>query len=259
MVDLIICSRNPRLLEICLANAKKTAFKEFNPIIIQNNPRKFSLTEAYNLGIQQSKSEILVFMHEDVWLLSKNWDEMLRKIFSGTANLGVVGVAGTNYLDEIAQWYIYGANHCRGAVMHSDGQRIWVNDFGGDPQEPIAPVVVVDGVFMACRKEVILKNNLYFSEAFNHFHFYDISWSAAVFRCGFSNVVTREIQLLHLGLGDLDENWDIERKKFVEKFRLDFPLKVDGKLQLQAQIPGKKIAVQDPDLLAEIQAAISSQ
>lgn len=64
-------------------------------ILIDNTTNKYkSASEALNYGGNKAKGEYLIFVHQDVDLLTKTFLEDLELILDNISNLGIAGVAG---------------------------------------------------------------------------------------------------------------------------------------------------------------------
>ncbi len=64
-------------------------------ILIDNTSKKFkSAAEALNYGGKQATKDYIMFIHQDMCLLSKTWIYDAEKILNSLENLGIAGVAG---------------------------------------------------------------------------------------------------------------------------------------------------------------------
>jgi hypothetical protein len=71
----------------------------------------------------------------------------------------------------------------------------------------------------------ILKHT--FDEEFKGFHFYDISWTFPNTLDGINVGVTTDIRILHQSIGMVNQQWDDNRKQFVEKYKEELPFSID--------------------------------
>jgi glycosyltransferase involved in cell wall biosynthesis len=72
MISIIICSRNLGIDPKLSTNITSTIGCEYELIVIDNSQNKYSIFQAYNIGIEKSTSEIICFVHEDVLFHSKD-------------------------------------------------------------------------------------------------------------------------------------------------------------------------------------------
>lgn len=221
MISIIISSKDDDKLERCKRSILKTIGVKFEFIVIQNKEGKKGLSYVYNLGASRANFEYLVFMHEDIEFKKRNWGNKLMSLLNNN-EVGLVGVAGTNYLPENGIWSSPGVPFLKGRIIHtrpndpSKEQLELFSDEIGD-----LPVVALDGVFMATKKKVW--NEIKFDDKnFTGFHYYDLDFSLRVaqkYKC----IVTSDILLKHYSGGKNDQIWDHFRKIFINKYKSILP------------------------------------
>ena len=86
MISIIICSRNLGIDPKLSTNITSTIGCECELIVIDNSQNKYSIFQAYNIGIEKSTSEIICFVHGDVLFHSKDWGKKLIEIFENFIN-----------------------------------------------------------------------------------------------------------------------------------------------------------------------------
>ncbi|MEK6964010.1 MAG: glycosyltransferase [Nanoarchaeota archaeon] len=222
MISLILCSHELDALKKCKEVIEKTIGVPHEFIVLDNQKNQYSLAQAYNLGAQRAQYNYLVFVHEDVTFLTQNWGSVLIKLFD-RVDVGAVGLAGTTCLTE-GNWCSLGMPYTYGRVIHDDDSGSFLSKFSEEkgPHE----VVALDGLFLACRKEII--QEIPFDEqTFDGFHLYDLDWSLRVAQRHKVLVMT-DILVLHTG-GSYDEAWQNYKKKFEQKHHdlLPYPSKPD--------------------------------
>lgn len=197
---------------------KNTSGIENLEILIYENNGEMSLTQVYNKGLAESKNNIVVFMHDDVQILTKNWGQKLLDHFEDS-DYGILGVAGTKKMSANGVWW--GSRESMyGTIKHTDGTKTWQNDYSYNFGNRIKEAVVVDGVFMAVNKNNIVKN---FNEEYNGFHFYDISFCFDNFKENVQIGVIFDIMMIHKSIGEVNQEWENNRIKFVEKESENLP------------------------------------
>lgn len=174
--------------------------------------------------------DVFVFTHGDVelWAGPKQWEAMLAEARKPTT--GFVGVAGSaDYLygtnisflfgdpdselwkqeqQKLGAWWA--AENLRGSVAHTDGERVWNTTFG-----TYGPVRVMDGVFLACRREVLEKIGPWPEDL--GWHFYDIWATEHATRWGYTNMVV-PLPLLHQSVGNVRGDWTESRDLYLRKY-----------------------------------------
>lgn len=180
------------------------------------------LPEVYNEAIATATSdEILVFIHDDAWLLDT---EDLAAIRRGLQTYDVIGIAGnTRRFPGQFAWYlrtndamktILDVPHLSGAVWYGSIFQRTLNQFGNWPKS----CELLDGVMLAARSDVLHRTKLNFDERFD-FHFYDLDFSRTAISKGLK-IGTWPINLLHQSQGNInDPKWKINHNIYKEKWK----------------------------------------
>lgn len=216
MISVVISTRSidQNLIEMI----KKTSGISDIEILIYQNNGEMSLTQVYNKGFLESKNKIVLFMHDDVTIFTKNWGKILINHYNNS-DYGILGVAGTKKLNKNGIWWTH-KESMYGSVSHTDGKKIWTNNYSHDFGNQIKNVVVVDGVFMSCHKDRIKKQ---FNESYDNFHFYDISFCFDNFKDGVEIGVHYDIKILHKSVGVTNDKWEYNRNKFITEEEKNLP------------------------------------
>jgi GT2 family glycosyltransferase len=184
-----------------------------HPQIAYENRR--GLPEVYNPHIAaESPDDVLVFVHDDVWLNDLYFGDHL---LAGLEVFDVVGVAGS--LDAPggrAGWsFPNRRGRTRGSGMVAHGKRPFspVTLFGPAPAE----CRLMDGLFLAARRSRLVTHGVRFDPRFD-FHFYDLDFcrtaSAQGLRLG-----TWRLNLTHQsGGGYRSRGWRENLKRYEEKW-----------------------------------------
>ena len=220
-ISIIICSKNGRLEKSFYKNLKETIGSHHEIIVIDNSSNKYSVFQAYNIGIRQSAGGILCFIHEDIKFHTPNWGGILKIIFAQQPETGLIGVAGTRVKTKMPSGWWDCANTFRSVniIQHRKNEPPeklyygFVND--GD-----AEVMAVDGVFMAMIKDDRIK----FNEKLKGYHNYDLNLSIEHLRFEKKIVVTNKILIEHFSEGNLDYSWYKSTYEFHKAYKKQLPL-----------------------------------
>jgi hypothetical protein len=222
LISVIVCSKQPPSWDIHRRNAAKTAGCAHEYVRVDNSSGTRGICAAYNEGVGRAGGDILVFMHEDVFFMEPGWGGVLRAKFEADTAVGMVGVAGTQYLmKDNFMWIAAGRPFLRGRVVHEldGGRRTVLTVFSADKSD--AEVVAVDGLFFAVRKELF--GAIRFDDAtFPGFHFYDLDICMQV-RTTHTIMVTWDILLKHLSAGTMDRGWREAGLAFLKKHGASLP------------------------------------
>ncbi len=118
-------------------------------VSVVRDPRPFNWPQLSNLGARACNSEILLFLNDDVELLSNNWDMLLRSNLA-RPNVGVLGCK---------LFYPDGELQHAGIVLGPDGRTAHEGRGKVTPEirhrwNTRRKVGAVTGAFLACRREV---------------------------------------------------------------------------------------------------------
>lgn len=191
---------------------KKTSGLPNIEILIYENNNEYSLTKIYNKGLNESTNELVVFIHDDIIIKTKNWGKILLKHYN-TTDYGILGVAGTKKLTETGVWWA-NRESMYGNVSHTDGKKVWNSEFSYNFGNRIKDVVVVDGVFFSCDKTKIKKT---FDESYPGFHYYDISFCFDNFKEEVKIGVHFDISIIHKSVGEVNDSWNDNRLIFIDR------------------------------------------
>jgi hypothetical protein len=190
-------------------------------VIEKINTGNKSLSQTYNEILSESKNDIVVLCHDDIYFDSKKWGEKILKQFQKT-NYGILGVAGTTLLPESGQWW-EDPSKMVGIVNHENEGKKWESRYSEDIGIKIQKTVIVDGLFIGINKTRIKKT---FDENVKGFHFYDVDFCFNNFLEKVEVGVVFNIRITHKSIGQTNEQWDKNRKIFSENFKNNLPSKI---------------------------------
>ena len=191
-------------------------------ILIYENNGENSLTEIYNMGLNDSKKDIVVFMHDDLILETNNMTPKIVKLFEKHPEYGIIGVAGTDKLMSGVWWQ--SRENMFGVVGHIHEGKRHVNHYSkGTFNEKLKDVVVVDGLFFMVHKGRIKKE---FNEQFEGFHFYDLSFCVDNYMEGVKIGLTTRFGVTHKSIGMTNKKWEKNKLFFEALYDKNLPLEV---------------------------------
>jgi GT2 family glycosyltransferase len=193
-----------------------------NPeILIYENFNEYSLTEIYNIGLNKSKNDIVLFVHNDIFFNTENWGRILLSKFQSD-EYGIIGIAGTTDLLQNGVWWA-DSSKMIGTVFHKHNNKTIESKYSNSYNKEIIDVVAVDGLFIAVNKNK-LENS--FVETFKGFHYYDISFCIENVLKGVKIGVVFDIKLTHASIGITNEQFENNRKLFIDTYKDNLPLKL---------------------------------
>jgi hypothetical protein len=194
--------------------------KSLVPHIFYENKR--GLPELYNERIRANAPDtILVFIHDDVWLDSHFFSELVR---DGCSHFDVVGVAGNRrrvprqpawYFTKVAndQFVADEEQYLSGAVAHGALPAGTVSYFGPS----IEHCELLDGVLLAARCGKLQASKVFFDTRFD-FHFYDMDFCRTARTAGLT-LGTWPIAITHVSGGAFgSDGWDLKQIEYFMKW-----------------------------------------
>lgn len=203
-ISIIICSQKVILEKSFENNILETIGCDYELIVINNSDNKYSIFEAYNIGITRSTSPYLVFIHEDLVFRGNNWGTQILNLFKEHPQFRLIGVAGSKIKTKTPSgWWDCENNHKLVNIIqhHQDGsvesQKI------GFETNHLEEAAVIDGVFFAYRKLKDVK----FNESLEGFHSYDLNICFEVLLKGYKIGVTDLVLIEHFSIGNINAEW----------------------------------------------------
>jgi hypothetical protein len=191
-------------------------------ILVYENDGVSSLPEIYNEGLNEATNDIIVFMHDDLILETKNITPKVIKLFETNPDYGVIGLAGTDNLLSGMWWQDRTSMY--GVVGHEHEGKRHVNHYSKESySEKLKEVIVVDGLFMMVHRGRIKHK---FNEQFEGFHFYDLPICIENHLDGVKIGVTTKIMVTHKSIGMVNKKWEKNKFLFEALYEKNFPLKV---------------------------------
>jgi hypothetical protein len=219
-VSVVISTR--KIDDVFLKHVEKMFSHPKTEILIYENDGVDSLTKIYNIGLNDSSNDIVVFIHDDIIIETSNVTPKIVRLFDENPEYGIIGVAGTDNLTSGRWWD--NRDNMFGIVAHEHEGKRHVNHyskqtFGDKPKE----VVIVDGVLMMIHKKRIKHN---FNEQFEGFHFYDLPICVENHMDGVKVGVTTKIRITHKSIGMVNKKWEKNKLLFEALYEKNLPLTV---------------------------------
>jgi GT2 family glycosyltransferase len=246
MLSIIVCSQHKKLPQEFIRNIDRTTGVEHEIIHIDNSENKYSIFSAYNHGASLSRYPFLCYVHEDVLFHTQNWGEKIIAHLR-EEQTGIIGVAGGNLQSRIpSSWSIF---HPSFNIIQSDRSgrsRTKHKLYPVNYQDSKYKVVVLDGVFLCMRKELL--NKIRFDEKMPGFHCYDFDITIQSHVAGYSNFVVYDLCIEHFSKGKKNSAYYRNLIYVFKKWENYLPLLSDKTLKVD-----KKTSVSlDEKMLHEI-------
>jgi len=210
-VSAVVCSADPRKAER-IREHYATLFDGHSFEMVQIADAR-SLSEGYNRGFAQTSGDIVIFSHDDIEIVPRDFPARLLRHLS---THDIVGVAGTSRLIG-ANWNSAGWPWLHGCVAHAAARDhgFFFHCFGPPPR---AAVQAVDGLFIAAKRRVC-EAIAFDADTFDGFHLYDLDFSYRAFLTSFRIAIAWDIPIIHASSGRLDAAWQKYAQRFAAKYR----------------------------------------
>ena len=188
--------------------------------LTENNT--IGLPHIYNRAINEAKLSpaILVFIHDDVYLVDFYWTSRIAEALQQFQIIGVAGnrrrVPGQPTWVQIDQDFTWDSSeNLSGTVGHGNGFPCNSLNFYG---ESMAQVKLLDGLLLAAHSQTLIDNQIYFDERFD-FHFYDLDFCRQAEAKGLT-MGTYPISVIHASEGNpATPAWRDAYAKYMEKWK----------------------------------------
>jgi GT2 family glycosyltransferase len=191
--------------------------REIAPHIAFDNQRGLPLVFNGRIAARQG-ADILVFMHDDVWI-----DDyfLVDRLAAALESFDVVGLAGNRrrvpgqvgwaFKDD--KFTRDDAQNLSGAVAHGPQAFGTVVHYGRVP----APCELLDGLFLAAKRSVLAAKGVLFDPRFD-FHFYDLDFCRTA-RTNGLRLGTWPICVTHQSSGAANARmWTENHRRYLEKW-----------------------------------------
>ena len=190
----------------------------FDLRLFETNTR--GLSTVYNIAIAEAARDpaILVFVHDDVFLLDFYW---IDQVFHGLTRYDIIGLAGNKRrLPRQPSWLLNEKlqfepqEHLTGVVGHGSGYPPDTIQFYGPPGQEVK---LLDGLLLAAHSEKLHSRGLRFDEQFD-FHFYDLDFCRQAELLGMK-MGTWPMSVIHQSGGGYNEAWRAAYLKYLGKWK----------------------------------------
>lgn len=221
MLSLICCSQYEDIPKELSFNVQKTIGVEYEWIWIYNQNNKYSIFEAYNIGVQKAQGKILCFMHQDIEYLSNNWGKLVENLLSRN-DVDACAVAGADYYRKSPSYYPCGKGHNKiNLIQYTvDGDIHW------EEYNKSERIVVFDGLWF-CIKKTCFDKIRFDSTLYSGFHFYDIDIAVQMYVNRMNVYTIPDVWIKHYSSGNTNLLWLRNSFLFYEKWKNIMPINVN--------------------------------
>lgn len=143
-----------------------------------------SMTAGYNFAMKQTDAKYKVFLHQDVFIINRDFISDILKIFQHNIKIGLLGMVGAKELPTNGIWWE--AQEKYGKVYDSHTGIVELLSFN-EPTNDVEYVQAIDGLIMVTQYDIPWREDI-----FNGWHFYDISHSVEFAINGYKVAVPKQ-------------------------------------------------------------------
>jgi len=170
MISVVCVYNNRDVLEQRLLNSLERQNTRYDVVTVDNRGGAFaSAAKALNHGAERASGEWILFVHQDVALLSQDWLACAEDILERDSPTGWVGLAGCDTRGKLKGFMLD-----RAALF-------------GQPFDALSEVQTLDECLLIHRR--LLQGQKYFDEAVPGWHAYGVDACCAALRAGKKNYV----------------------------------------------------------------------
>lgn len=171
-----------------------------------------NILRGYNMGMALTNAKFKVYLHQDVFIINKNFIFDVLDIFNDKS-VGMIGVAGAERLPTSAVWWE--SKKCYGKVYDNSSGKIKALEFN-EVKEKVKNVEVIDGLMMVTQYDLSWREDI-----FKGWHFYDISQSIEFKRIGHKVVIPKQDTPWckhYCGIIDFNNDYEMSKNIFLQEY-----------------------------------------
>lgn len=219
-IAFIICVNNIQYYEECVRYIQDLEVPEGYSTDILCIQEADSMTQGYNGGMQASDAKYKIYLHQDTFILNRNFIRDIIQIFEQDKQIGMIGVLGTDKLPANASCYL---SWNIGNIVAYDGRSV-VDLYIQKRRQEWTPVEAIDGFIMITQQDIPWREDF-----LDGWDFYDVSQSLEMKRQGYKVVVPyQESPWCYHDCGVCKlKNYDFYRKKMICEYPEEFSASED--------------------------------
>lgn len=180
-IAFIICVNNDQYYNECVRYIQDLDIPEGYSIDIISIQEADSMAQGYNAGMRSSNAKYKVYLHQDTFILNRNFIYDILSIFQSNKGIGMLGVIGTEKLCSKANCY---SKWNIGKIQAYSGQHLFESSYIQYPEEKYIEVNAVDGLIMITQYDIEWREDF-----LDGWDFYDISQALEMKKNGYKIVV----------------------------------------------------------------------
>lgn len=188
LFEFCICTNDERALSECCYYIDRLIVPDGYKVKVTPVCGAKSMTEGYNSFMEKSFARYKVYLHQDLYILNRNFLEEVLKIFVEDEKIGLLGVLGSTKVADDASYYdSWNVGNVEAGFVGGVFQEDIGKDLFGD--KDYIEVQAVDGMLMVTKYDILWRSDLNLG-----WDFYDVSQSMEFIKAGYKVVVPKQKQ-----------------------------------------------------------------
>ncbi|WP_051870807.1 glycosyltransferase [Geobacillus vulcani] len=183
-VAFIYCVNNRQMYEESVRYVRSLHVPEGYEIEIISIEGAKSITSGYNEAMKRTDAKYKVYLHQDVFIVNKNFIFDIIALFDENKQIGIIGTIGAKKIPTSGIWWE--AEKKYGKVFDSHSGTLSILAFQ-DIEHKYETVEAVDGLLMATQYDIRWREDI-----FDGWHFYDLSHCVEYLKKGYLIVVPKQ-------------------------------------------------------------------
>lgn len=181
----IICTNSEHFFGECMEYIQRLHVPEGYQVEVLEISGAKCITAGYNEGMSGTDAKYKIYMHQDVFIVYRDFLQAVLDIFAEDDTIGMIGMVGTEKMaSDGVMWHGYR----KGNLLRSSESTYYdFSKYQYHIRDGYVPVEAIDGLMMITSKDVPWREDL-----FDGWDFYDVSQSFEMKRRGYRVVVPNQ-------------------------------------------------------------------
>jgi len=171
-----------------------------------------TMNQGYNIAMHQSDAKYKVYLHQNTYIINKDFIQNVIGLFQEYSKLGMAGVIGAGKLHSSGVWW--NSSEKYGKIIGSRNSSLKISEFK-EVESDYKPVQVVDGLIIMTQYDLPWREDL-----FTGWHLSDISQALEYHRAGFEVGVPKQISAwcIHDGETQNVESIEVDKEILLKEY-----------------------------------------
>ncbi|WP_434304827.1 glycosyltransferase [Clostridium botulinum] len=214
----ITCINDDRQYEECLLYINNLNIPKGYEIDTISVKEAKSMAAGYNAAMQDTDAKYKVYLHQDTYVINKNFIYDMLDVFNSDKKIGMIGVMGATTIPTNGIWLE--SIHKYGQVYESRTGNMKLLALN-EPKNDYEEVKAINGLIMATQYDILWREDI-----FGGWSFYDLAQSVEFTLAGYKVVIPKQNDTWCVHeCGNSKNDYDKYKNKFLEQYSKNiFPL-----------------------------------